>query len=127
MKYKAFSKLSHTEKEAKITGALDRKTDGLLYTNELRQIASAVPLRQQYTIRLYRSSTEYWRMLSADRSIRIRPILTPRDPKGASAVITWSVRDPVGTRQLHIFIPPHRAKKGNRTYEQKRMAAAHGL
>lgn len=121
MKNKAFSKLSIPEKEAKISSVLDSKTDGLLYAAELQRIAEALPLRQQYTVKLYRSNADYWHVLSLDRSIRIRPILTPSSPGGASAVVTWSVKDPVGTRQLHIFIPPSRGKKGTRIYEQKRM------
>jgi hypothetical protein len=127
MKNKAFSKLSIPEKEAKISSVLDSKTNGLLHAAELQRIAEALPLRQQYTVKLYRSNADYWHVLSLDRSIRIRPVLTPSSPGGASAVVTWSVKDPVGTRQLHIFIPPSRGKKGTRIYEQKRMEAAHGL
>ena len=67
MKNKAFSKLSAEEKETKILGALDRKTEGLLLPKELLAIANAVPQKQQYTIRLYQSNTEYWRVLSLDR------------------------------------------------------------
>ncbi len=127
MKNKSFSKLSFSEKEAKLTAVLDLKTGGLLYSNELLQIADALPLKQQYTIRLYRSNAAYWEVLSLDRSIRIRPILTPTKPDGASAVVSWSVKDPSGTRQLHIFIPPTRVKKGTRLYESKRMETTHRL
>ena len=42
MKNKAFSKLSAEEKETKILGALDRKTEGLLLPKELLAIAKAV-------------------------------------------------------------------------------------
>ena len=77
MKNKAFTKLSAEEKETKILGALDRKTEGLLLPKELLAIAKAVPRKQQYTIRLYQSNTEYWRVLSLDRTIRITPVLIP--------------------------------------------------
>ncbi len=59
MKNKAFSKLSAEEKETKILGALDRKTEGLLLPKELLAIANAVPRKQQYTIRLYWDSFFY--------------------------------------------------------------------
>ena len=84
MKNKAFSKLSIPEKEAKISSVLDSKTNGLLYAAELQRIAEALPLRQQYTVKLYRSNADNWHVLSLDRSIRIRPILTPSSPGGAS-------------------------------------------
>ena len=124
MKNKAFSKLSAEEKETKILGALDRKTEGLLLPKELLAIANAVPRKQQYTIRLYQSNTEYWRVLSLDRTIRIRAIMTPKTPLDAAAVISWSKADPSGTRQLHIFIPPTRPEKGKKTHEQQRISAA---
>ena len=59
MKNKAFSKLSIPEKEAKISSVLDSKTDGLLYAAELQRIAEALPLRQQYTVKLYRSNRRF--------------------------------------------------------------------
>ena len=127
MQNKAFKKLSPTEKELKILGALEKKTEGLLLPKELLAIAGEIPRRHQYTIQLYRSNTEYWRVLSLDRSIRLRPIMIPKTPLDAAAVISWSKADPSGTRQLHIFIPPARAEKGKKTHEQQRIPAAHGL
>ena len=126
MKNKAFTKLSAEEKEAKILGALDRKTEGLLLPKELLAIANAVPRKQQYTIRLYQSNTEYWRVLSLDRTIRITPVLIPEHPLDAAAVITRSKADPKGSRQLHIFVPPARTQKGHAGYESKRVQAAYG-
>jgi hypothetical protein len=127
MKNKAFSKLSAEEKETKILGALDRKTEGLLLPKELLAIAKAVPRKQQYTIRLYQSNTEYWRVLSLDRTIRITPVLIPEHPLDAAAVITRSKADPKGSRQLHIFVPPTRTQKGHTGYESKRVPTAYGV
>ena len=127
MKNKAFTRLSAEEKEAKILGALDRKTEGLLLPKELLAIANAVPRKQQYTIRLYQSNTEYWRVLSLDRTIRITPVLIPEHPLDAAAVITRSKADPKGSRQLHIFVPPARTQKGHTDYESKRVQAAYGV
>ena len=127
MKNKAFSKLSAEEKETKILGALVRKTEGLLLPKELLTIAKAVPRKQQYTIRLYQSNTEYWRVLSLDRAIRITPVLIPEHPLDAAAVITRSKADPKGSRQLHIFVPPTRTQKGHAGYESKRIQAAYGV
>lgn len=127
MKNKAFSKLSAEEKETKILGALDRKTEGLLLPKELLAIAKAVPQKQQYTIRLYQSNTEYWRVLSLDRTIRITPVLISEHPLDAAAVITRSKADPKGSRQLHIFVPPARTQKGHAGYESKRVQAAYGV
>ena len=127
MKNKAFKKLTPAEKELKILGALDKKTEGLLLPKELLAIAGEIPRRHQYTIQLYRSNTEYWRVLSLDRSIRLRPIMIPKTPLDAAAVISWSKTDPSGTRQLHIFVPPMRAEKGKKTHEQQRVSAAYGL
>ena len=67
MKNKAFSKLSIPEKEAKISSVLDSKTNGLLYAAELQRIAEALPLRQQYTVKLYRSNADYWHVLSGQK------------------------------------------------------------
>ena len=127
MRNKAFKKLSPAEKELKILGALDKKTDGLLLPHEHLGIARELPRHQQYTIQLYRSNTEYWRVLSLDRTIRIRAIMTPKTPLDAAAVISWSKSDPTGTRQLHIFVPPTRPEKGKKPHEQQRISAACGL
>lgn len=43
MRNKAFKKLSPAEKELKILGALDKKTEGLLLPKELLTIASECP------------------------------------------------------------------------------------
>ena len=125
MKNKAFTKLSPHERQQKLLGAIDRKTAELLLPSELLAITDNLSLRQQYTIRFYRNSADYWRALSLDRHIRIRSILAPASPLDAAAVITWSTKDPTGTRQLHIFIPPSRLRKGRKPYEQKRISAAH--
>lgn len=127
MKNKAFSKLSVPEREQKIYAALDRKTRGLLLPHELKSISGAVSLKQQYTLRFYRNDQEYWRVLSRDRSIRIRPVLTPKTPLDASAVVTWSIRDPHGSRQLHVYIPPTRSMKGLNLHEQQRIQTSYGL
>ena len=127
MKNKAFKKLTPADKELKILGALDKKTEGLLLPKELLAIAREIPRHHQYTIQFYRSNTEYWRVLSLDRSIRLRPLLIPKTPLDAAAVISWSKADPSGTRQLHIFVPPTRVEKGRKTYEQQRIPTSYGL
>ena len=43
MRNKAFKKLSPAEKELKILGALDKKTEGLLLPKELLTIAGELP------------------------------------------------------------------------------------
>lgn len=127
MKNKAFKKLSRPEREEKLRSAIERKTHGLLMPHELNAIAKALPLGQQYTLRCYQRDTDFWHVLSLDRSIRIRPLLSPKTPLDAAAVVTRSVRDLNGSRQLHIYIPLSRAAKGGKTHEQERIPATHGL
>ena len=131
-----FAHLTDEEKQHKFRTTLRNKTDNRLHSEEIDSLMFGINLQKQYSVNVYSDPDEFRLVLTVPKGYRGRTVLGqvlagnesfPGDiynTERAAAIITREIDNENGLHQIHIFIPPERAKKGLR-YEQQRSTAAH--
>lgn len=127
MTNETFKLLSDEEKNTKFRAILNTRTDGALFEEELHNIMLCISPRRQYSIKVHRDKEAFGDVLQlADgftgKTVLGQALVSHKGDRGRlfcdtrpAAVLLHQCAVEASLLQLHIFIPPERLQKGQKT------------